>query len=201
MRQLYKDRKTKGEYHLLIKEMKTFDKEYFFQNFRMTPTKFEELLMLVTPKIIKSSTKREAITPGERLCVALRYLVTGDAQTTIAASYRMSKTSVGRIIKETSQAIWDVLLEEGYLKVPQSSSDWEKVAQDFERKWNNPNCVGAMDAKHVVMQAPERSGSRFFNYKKCHSIVLLAVVNSNYEFIMVDIGDSGRQSDGIVYNN
>ena len=153
----------------------------------------------MAPKISKSSQKREAIEPGERLSVTLRYLVTGDAQTTIAASYRMSKTSVSRIIKETTNVIWDVLMEAGYLKVPQNENDWREVAEEFEVKWNFPNCVGAIDGKHVVMQAPVRSGSFYFNYKKSHSIVLMAVVNANYEFTMIDIGDSGRQSDGGVF--
>ena len=31
--------------------------------------------------------------------------------------------------------------------------------------------------------------------------MLLAVCNAKYEFTMVDIGDSGWQSDGSVYNN
>ena len=46
------------------------------------------------------------------------------------------------------------------------------------------------------MQAPAGSGASFFNYKKTHSIVLLAVCNARYQFSLVDIGDSGRQSDG-----
>ena len=50
---------------------------------------------------MEASEKREPIGPSERLCVTLCYLVTGDAQSTIPLSYRINKTSVSRIIKET----------------------------------------------------------------------------------------------------
>ena len=75
------------------------------------------------------------------------------------------------------------------------------MAKDFDLKWNFPNTLGAIDGKHVVIQAPARSGSAFFNYKKQHSIVLMAVCSALYRFLLVDIGDSGRQSDGSVYQN
>ena len=165
----------------------------------MTPTSFEEILSFVAPIITKSRIKREPISASERLCVTLRYLVTGDAQTTISASYRISKTSISRIVRETSEALWEALSSQGYLKVPGSEAGWIAIADQFESRWNFGNYIGEIDGKHVVMQAPARAGSYFYNHKKTHSIVLMAAVNSNYEFISVDIGDSGRQSDGGVF--
>ena len=144
---------------------------------------------------------REPISPRERLCVALRYLVTGDAQVIKAANYRMRPAIAGRIVNETCKAIWDELMNKGYLNHSKSEHDWLKVAQEFEDRWNFPNALGAIDGKHVVMQAPARSGSSFFNYKKTHSIVLMAICNARYQFTVVDVEDTGRQSDGSVCAN
>ncbi len=101
----------------------------------------------------------------ERLAVTLRHLATGDSHSTIAMSYRMIPTTVGRIIMETCRTIWSILIKSGFLKAPSTQKEWKEMAQKFETKWNFPNCVGAIDGKHVVMQAPPRSGSTFFHYK------------------------------------
>ena len=201
IRKIYEEREQKGEYHLLIKELRLYDAEYFFRCFRMTPTLFEELLNWFGPFLQKKDTKmRKAIHPSERLSVCLRYLVTGDAQVTISASFRMSPTVVGRIISETCEVVWKVLSAKGFIKNPSTELEWKSIAEEFSRFWNFPNCLGALDGKHVVMQAPARSGSSFFNYKKTFSIALLAICDARYKFTLVDIGDSGRQSDGSVYN-
>ena len=99
----------------------------------MLPIIFEELLTWIPPYIQKQETKmREPISPRERLCVALRYLVTGDAQVIKAANYRMRPAITGRIVNETCKAIWDELINKGYLDYPSSEHDWLKVAQEFE---------------------------------------------------------------------
>lgn len=74
IRQIYKERKEKGEFHLLIKEMKLHDHALFFQYFRMNPTQYDHLLHQVGPYIQKSFKKRESIGPSERLSVTLRYI-------------------------------------------------------------------------------------------------------------------------------
>ena len=49
---------------------------------------FEHLLSWVAPVIQKTSLWRSAATPAEGLCVTLRYLTTGDSQTTTGTSFR-----------------------------------------------------------------------------------------------------------------
>jgi hypothetical protein len=79
-----------------------------------------------------------------------------------------------------------------------TTEDWLKIANGFEKCWNLPNCVGAIDGKHIAIQCPPNSGSGFFNYKGHHSIVLQAVFDANTKFIFIDVGDFGRNSDGGV---
>lgn len=69
------------------------------------------------------------------------------------------------------------------------------IANDFFVKWNFPNCIGAIDGKHVKVKSPHHSGSLYYNYKQYFSILLQAVVDANCKFIAVDIGTEGRQCD------
>ena len=160
-----------GEFYTMVQDLLILDSEYFFKQFRMIPRKFEELLDWVATRILKSNVKREVINPEERVCVTLQYVVTGDAHVTIAANYRISPTSISRIIKETTKVIWNVFLDKGFLKTPNSAKEWEKIVQSFENKWNFRHCLGAIDGKHIIMQAPAKSGSLSYNYKKSFSIV------------------------------
>ena len=81
---------------------------------------------------------------------------------------------------------------------PSNAEQWLEISDQFLEKWNFPNCGGAIDGKHVRIVPPPNSGTFYYNYKGFFSIVMLAIVNANYEFIFLDIGKNGRNSDGGV---
>ena len=173
---------------------------YFFQTFRMDSSTFDILLSWVGPLISKSSLRCPVASPTERL--TWRYLATGQGHIELEKDYRISPATVGRVVIETCKANWDVIIERGYQNVPNSNEEWKEIARDFEAQWNFPHCIGAIDGKHIMMiQAPARSGSTYFNYKKTFSIVLMAICDGNYSFTMADIGDAGRQNDAGVYSS
>ena len=76
-----------------------------------------------------------------------------------------------------------------------------KVAGDFEARWNHPHCLEALDGKHIRIQKPKNSGSLYFNYKQFFSVVLMALVDSKYQFLWIDVGGVGHLSDAQFYNN
>lgn len=84
---------------------------------------------------------------------------------------------------------------------PDTVEEWEKIARDYNSRWNFPNCGGSIDGKHIRIVKPANSGSYYFNYKEYFSTVLMAIVDANYEFIYVDVGCNGRVSDGGVIDN
>lgn len=84
---------------------------------------------------------------------------------------------------------------------PDSAEKWKESAKLFHERWNFPHCIGAIDGKHIDIVPPADSGSFYYNYKGRHSMVLLAIVDARYRFLLVDFGTNGRVSDGGVLQN
>lgn len=81
----------------------------------------------------------------------------------MAFSFRMGKSTVANIVKETCEALWAELYQD-YLPEP-TTEQWQKIAQNYYEKWNFPNCLGSIDGKQVRIKCPSNSGSMYFNYK------------------------------------
>lgn len=109
----------------------------------------------------------------------------------------MGVSTVKAIVEEVCDAIWKIMSP---IVMPQPTEQtWRNIAIGFKKNWHFPNCIGALDGKHINITCPINAGSTFYNYKQEHSIALLALVDAYYKFIMIDVGAYGRNSDGGIY--
>ncbi|KAL4156107.1 hypothetical protein QTP88_000142 [Uroleucon formosanum] len=176
----------------LLKQLNENEPNDLKNYLRMSKTDFDRLLDLLRPRITKQDTvMRQAIPAEERL------IATGKSYEDLKFSTGIAAQTLGSIIPETCKAIYEIL-QDTYMKVPQTSKDWKEVANGFKDRWQMINCGGCIDGKHIRICQPARSGALYYNYKNFYSIVLMAIVNHNYELIYVDVGKQGRISDGGV---
>ncbi|XP_063771016.1 uncharacterized protein LOC134908815 [Pseudophryne corroboree] len=182
----------------LLPELRENNPDDFRNYLRMSDAGFISLLRAVTPLIQKQDTcMRKSISAEQRLVATLRFLATGRSFEDLKFSTAISPQALGVLIPETCNAIVQVLKGE-YLKFPTTPEEWKVVAKEFDDFWNFPNCGGAIGGRHVRINPPPHSGSFYYNHKGFFSIVLVAIVNAEYEFLMIDVGKNGRMSDGGV---
>lgn len=105
--------------------------------------------------------------------------------------------TIAKIVFETTDAIWKSLHEQ-YMPIP-NRNQWKIIADRYEELWNLPNCLGSIDGKHIRIQKMPRTGSENFNYKSFHSLVLMACSDADGNFIMIETGYAGRNSDGGIF--
>ena len=48
---------------------------------------------------------------------------------------------------------------------PTDPEDWKKIEERFRNRWNVPQAVGALYAKHIAIRKTKTSGSEYVNYK------------------------------------
>jgi hypothetical protein len=78
---------------------------------------------------------------------------------------------------------------------------WLQIAHDFYQTSNFPNCLGAINGKHIRIIKPENSGSLYYNYKHYFSIVLLAFRYVQYRFTAVNIRSYGKSSHSSIFQS
>ncbi|KAK5648294.1 hypothetical protein RI129_003186 [Pyrocoelia pectoralis] len=130
--------------------------------------------------------------------VTLRFIATGESYRSLMYSTRIHESSISRFVPQVWQAIY-MHLKSNYIHTPNTAEEWLKIAEEFNYLWQFPNCLGALDGRHIKFRPPRSDGSFYYNYKGDHSIVLLAMANAKYKFTYVNVGCNGRVSDGGVF--
>ncbi|XP_058839521.1 uncharacterized protein LOC131695000 [Topomyia yanbarensis] len=193
------DRRKYGEFYHLYPQLREHP-DKFYNYLRMTIPTFDYILDIVDRKLMKMWTNfiKTPITPCEKLVITIRFLATGTSFAALSYSFRVGRSTIGDIVKETCRALWEELQPIHMPKPTQLL--FRSIAQDYWELWNFPNCAGSIDGKHIRIQCPPHSGTMFYNYKKFFSIVLQGVADARCKFIAIEVGGYGKQSDGGTFN-
>ncbi|KAF0703793.1 putative nuclease HARBI1 [Aphis craccivora] len=109
----------------------------------------------------------------------------------------MGVSTIAKIIQETCEAIW-THLQPIEMAAP-TEEDWLGISEGFYTNSQFPNCVGAVDGKHIRLQCPPNSGTLYHNYKHFFSLILMAICDANYCFRVIDVGSYGKESDCNIF--
>ena len=188
-----------GQYYQLLPQLKAHDGATYRYFLRMEPEMFNDILQRIRPRIQKQDTNfKKAIGAGLKMACTLRFLGTGETYRSLALGFRVGPNTISKFVPEVCEAIVEEYLKEEIV-LPETPEQWKQVADGFSTKWQFHHVLGAIDGKHIAIQAPASSGSFFHNYKGYFSIVLLALVDAEGRFIYIDVGANGSASDGGVF--
>lgn len=196
------ERHDHSHYYNIVQKLKNEEPNIFQNYMRMPGQLFDEILDRIRHRIVgEGSNYRTSLEPGLKLALTLRHLATGDQYPSMAFNYRVSKSAIHYIVPKVCKAIIAEYRDEVF-KTPSTPAEWKHVAAEFERRWQVPHALGALDGKHVKIRQPVNSGSEYWCvYKHCYSIILMALVDSDYKFIWADTGGIGHQSDAQIFNS
>ncbi|KAM4038166.1 uncharacterized protein ACNLHF_016492 [Anomaloglossus baeobatrachus] len=187
---LVKLRKTHGHFNILYGEMRKFPPK-FEAYCHLTMNSFDNILGFVYHRLKHQDTyMRLSISPEERLLVTLRYLATGQSISSLHFEFLLGRSTIGKIILHTCTV----------MQLP-STQEWMHISEEFLEKTAFPNCIGAIDGKHIRVKKPPNSASRYFNYHKFFYVVILAMVDTNYCFLFADIRAYGSASDARIFRS
>ena len=188
-----------GLYDRLMVELRAEDPRSFHNFLRMPPAMFDELVERLSPRITKQTTNwRTPLEPGLKVAVTLRHLASGAKYSDMQYGWRLPHNTISLVVREVCEAIVEEYLEE-QLTPPNTPEGWKELADQWYERWNFPHTIGAIDGKHVACKAPPGS-SDYYNYKGFFSVILFAMVSSDYKFLWVDVSGKGSSSDAHIYN-
>ena len=146
----------------IVRELMLEDTVAYREMMRMSYNDFSQILSVIesviTPHQVMGGHK--VISAAERLTLTIRFLATGETFHSLSFQFRIAVATVSYIVKSVCAAIIRCL-GPIHMKVPSTDEEWLETAQRFQDRWNFPNCVGAIDGKHIVMVPPANSGSHY----------------------------------------
>lgn len=124
--------------------------------------------------------------------VTLWRLATNIEFRTLGHLFGINRGTACVIFHNTIEAI-NTILSPKYLKFPNGQS-LRNLVEGFWTRWGFPQCCGAIDGTYIPIIAPQEHHVDYFNRKCHHSKIMQAVVDYNYRFTNINVGQAARQA-------
>ena len=187
------------------KVWQTYSDTRFKKTFRVTRRTFLFILQRIRSELQKQNVTEEPISPEERLGICLYRLGRGDYYYTIAEMVGRGLSTVNSIVHEVSKVLVEYLWQEAISSnLPKCREDFEEKIVDMEEFWQFPCTWAALDGCHIPMKCPPgglAACKEYHNFKNFFSIVLMALVDSNYRFIWGSCGFPGNSHDSVIFQS
>lgn len=130
-----------GFYNWLIPELLKNERYKIEKFLRMTKPALDAIIRNLRPRLEKHSTFRECVSPEEKVIIALRFYATGESYDSLTWGFLRAPNTISLIVTEVSIAIFEVF-QPLFLNTPSTTGEWKQISDQFESKWQFPNCLG-----------------------------------------------------------
>ena len=183
----------------------TYTDARFKKTFRVNRETFLYVLEKIRHILERETVTEEPISPEQRLAVCLYRLGRGDYFYTISQMTGLGTSTICTIVSEVSQAIVDCLWDQEVTRyMPNSEAELCKKIQEMEEAWQFPCCWSAVDGCHIPIKCPAgglEASKEYHNFKNFYSVILMAMVDSNYRFIWGSCGFPGNSHDSVIFQS
>ncbi|OWM70082.1 hypothetical protein CDL15_Pgr025932 [Punica granatum] len=140
----------------------------------------------------------EPLSLNDQVAVALRRLNSGKSLTSIGESFKISQSTVSHVTWRFVEAMEERGIS--HLYWPSDEAEIGQIKSKFEKIRGLPNCCGAIDTTHILMNLSNVDGSNdvWYDREKNCSMVLQVIVDPDLRFRDIITGWPGKLSDATI---
>ena len=178
----------------------TFNARYIFTS-RISKSTFKTLCGRLRGHFQQQDTHfRKCIPLAKRVAMCIYALSSSAELRMVANLFGVGKSTLCKALHEFCNEINLTVMPE-LIVYPTSPHTIQVLIDGFMSDWQFPQAFGALDGCHIKVCPPKEYVVDYFCYKQFYSTVLLAMCDSAYRFIYINVGSPGRNNDARVFHS
>ncbi|GBM94652.1 Putative nuclease HARBI1 [Araneus ventricosus] len=146
-----------------VSDLDFLDSEDFKSRYRISRSSAEDLLLLLRDNLSSTTMRNNALSPEEKLCIALRFFSSGAQQQILGDLSELSQSSSCRAVNQV--ALHLAKLRPRYVYLP-NEVERREISQKFLNSSGFPGVYGAIDCTHIPIISPGGDYAEIFRNRK-----------------------------------